>query len=77
MQPQRPIGLATNLGLPCMIAKARREAGTSLTQINTEDVESQRNKHGSIWLQPEAKAQTYTIHNSTVSLPENLGFIFH
>lgn len=37
MKPQKPTGLDTNLGLPCMMTKARREAGTSLPQINTED----------------------------------------
>lgn len=75
MKPQKPTGLATNLGLLCMTTKARRGAGTSLPQINTED--TLRKGYYNIWSQPESKAQTCTSHSSTVSLPENLVFIFY
>lgn len=51
-----------------------REAGTSLPRSRIEDMNSPRSKHHWVWSQTETKAQTCTIHTSTVSLPENLYF---
>lgn len=75
VQVQRSPGLPRyKFGATMHKDEGQWEAGTSLPQINTEEMHSQRNKHHWIWSQTEAKAQTSTTLTFAISLPENFYF---